>query len=85
MSFWHVNHRELRFLLMYKEDFWVTVAVLAVCAAIVGLMAWIEKRPKTELKPRMLPTTLITVIFGLIALMAFFHLVDVIKPVAGHL
>jgi hypothetical protein len=69
---------------MFTTDFWITLAILLGGAGIVGLMAWIEKRPKTELKPRMLPTTLIMLIFGLVTLMALFHLVDVIKPVAGH-
>jgi uncharacterized membrane protein HdeD (DUF308 family) len=69
---------------MFTTDFWITLAILLGGAGIVGLMAWIEKRPKTELKPRMLPTTLITLVFGLVTLMALFHLVDVIKPVAGH-
>jgi uncharacterized membrane protein HdeD (DUF308 family) len=69
---------------MFTTDFWITLAILLGGAGIVALMAWIEKRPKTELKPRMLPTTLITLVFGLVTLMALFHLVDVIKPVAGH-
>jgi hypothetical protein len=70
---------------MFTTEFWVTLAALLGGAGIVGLMAWIEKRPKTELKPRMLPTTLITLVFGLVALMALFHLVDILKPVAGQL
>jgi uncharacterized iron-regulated membrane protein len=70
---------------MFTTEFWVTLAALLGGAGIVGLMAWIEKRPKTELKPRMLPTTLITLVFGLVALMALLHLVDILKPVAGQL
>jgi hypothetical protein len=69
---------------MFTTDFWVTLAILLGGAGIVILMAWLEKRPKTELKPSLLPTTLITVIFGLATLMALFHFVDIIKPVAGH-
>ena len=69
---------------MFTTDFWVTIFFLAGGAGIAGLMAWIEKRPKTKLEPRLFPTTFVMLIAGLVALMALFHLVDLLKPVAGH-
>jgi hypothetical protein len=84
MSFWHVNHWKERIFVMYKIETWVTLAVLVAASAVVGLMAWIEKKPKTELQPRLLPTTLIMIIFGITSLMALFHLVDVLKSAAGQ-
>jgi uncharacterized iron-regulated membrane protein len=65
---------------MLTTDFWVTLSFLAVGASIVGAMTWLERQPKTKLEPRLLPTTFIMLIGGLIALMALFHLVDVLKP-----
>jgi hypothetical protein len=69
---------------MFTTDFWVTAAFLVGGAGIVGLMTWIEKRPKTKLEPRLFPTTFVMLIAGLVALMALFHMVDLLKPVAGH-
>jgi hypothetical protein len=65
---------------MLTTDFWVTSSVLAASAGIVGWMAWIEKKPKTELQPRLFPTTLVILIAGLAALMALFHMTDLLKP-----
>jgi hypothetical protein len=69
---------------MLTTEFWVTSAFLTAGAAVVGSMVWLERQPKTKLEPRLLPTTFIMLIGGLVALMALFHLVDVLKPVAGH-
>lgn len=69
---------------MLTTDFWVTLGFLAAGAAIVAAMTRLERQPKTKLEPRLLPTTFIMLIGGLVALMALFHLVDVLRPVAGH-
>jgi hypothetical protein len=69
---------------MFTTDFWVTAAFLLGGASIAGLMTWIEKRPKTKLEPILFPTTFVMLIAGLAALMALFHMVDLLKPVAGH-
>jgi hypothetical protein len=69
---------------MFTTDFWITTAFLVGGGTIVGFMAWIEKRPKTKLEPRLFPTTFVMLVAGLVALMALFHMVDLLKPVAGH-
>ncbi len=69
---------------MFTTDLWVTLIFLAGGASIAGLMTWVEKRPKTKLEPFLFPTTLVMLIAGLVALMALFHMVDLLKPVAGH-
>jgi hypothetical protein len=84
MGFRHVNHLNRTYNIMFTIEFWVTLAFLAGGAVFVGLMVWLEKRPKTRLQPHMLPTTLIMVLSALVALVAGFHLIDLVKPVAGH-
>jgi hypothetical protein len=84
MGFREVNHLRIFCKIMFTFEFWVTLAVTAGGAAVVGLMAWLEKRPKTELQPRLFPTTLVMVIAALVVLMAGFHMLDLVKPVAGH-
>jgi hypothetical protein len=69
---------------MFGTEFWVTVTILVAAVAIVGWMVWLEKHPRQSLSPRLVPTTFIIVVAGLVALMAFFHVVDVVKPVVGH-
>lgn len=68
---------------MFTTDFWVTLGFLTAGAGLAGLMTWLEKQPKTRLEPRLFPTTFVMLIGGLVGLMALFHLVDVLKPVAG--
>jgi hypothetical protein len=84
MPFPPVNHLRASNKTMLTTDFWVTLSFLTAGAAIVALMMRLERQPKTKLEPSLLPTTFIMLIGGLIALMALFHLVDVLKPVAGH-
>lgn len=69
---------------MCTIEFCITVAVLLGGTSIVGWMAWLEKHPRKSLTPRLLPTTLVLVVAGLVAIMAFFHMVDLVKPVVGH-
>lgn len=84
MAFPRVNHLRIPNKIMLTTEFWVTLTFLGSGAAIAGLMTWIEKRPKTKLEPRLFPTTFVMLIAGLVSLMALFHLVDLLKPVAGH-
>ncbi len=52
----------------------VTVVALIGGAVLAGTMAWLEKRPRTDLKPRMVPTTPVMFIGVLIAIMALVHI-----------
>jgi hypothetical protein len=84
MGFREVNHLRFFYNIMFTFEFWVTLAVLSGGAATVGLMTWLEKRPKTQLQPRLFPTTLVMVLAALVAIMAGFHVIDLLKPVAAH-
>ena len=57
-------------------ELWLTVAVLVVSIAVVGYLSWLERRPRTSLNPRMIPTTPVLMVFGFIALLALVHLVN---------
>ena len=69
---------------MFTTEFWVSIAILLAAGAMVAWMVWLEKHPRQSLTPRLLPTTFLIVVAGLVALMAFFHMVDLIRPVGGH-
>ena len=57
-------------------EFWLTIGIFAASAAIVALMAWLERRPRTGFEPRLLPTTPILLVFGFIGLLALVHLLN---------
>ncbi len=57
-------------------ELWLTLSAFLVCATIVGLMAWLERRPRHSLNPRLLPTTPILLVFGFIGLLALVHLLN---------
>jgi hypothetical protein len=57
-------------------ELWLTVAVLVVSIVVVGYLSSLERRPRTSLNPRMIPTTPALMVFGFIALLALVHLVN---------
>ncbi len=69
---------------MLNTEFWITIGVLLAGAGLAGWMAWLEKHPRKSLNPRLLPTTLIMLIGGLVFLLALFHLSDEIKVMLGN-
>ena len=52
----------------------ITITALAGGAILAGSMAWLEKRPRTDLSPRLVPTTPIMFAGILVALMAIIHI-----------
>jgi hypothetical protein len=61
---------------MNPVELWATLAALSACIAIVAFMAWLERRPRDLLKPQLIPTTPILLIFGFIGLLALVHLLN---------
>jgi hypothetical protein len=59
-----------------NSDVWISLAALAAGLGLVAAMYWLEKRPRRDMKPRLLPTTLILLIGLLIALGAAIHLLS---------
>lgn len=63
--------------LFSDTEFLVTLGVFLACAAIVGYMSILERRPKKALEPRLIPTTPVILVFGFIGLLALVHLANV--------
>lgn len=61
---------------MFTTQFILTATVLAAALAVIARMVVIEKRPRTDLNPRLIPTTPVLLIGGFVALLALIHLVN---------
>ena len=59
-----------------NSEFLITLGVFLVCAGIVGVLSYLERRPRKSLTPRLIPTTPILLIFGFIAILALVHLLN---------
>ena len=57
-------------------ELWLTLLALLAAAAIVITMAWLERRPRHSLEPRLLPTTPILLLGAGIGLLALIHLLN---------
>ena len=53
-----------------------TYGGLAFGAGLVAVMAWLEKRPRKTLSPRLLPTTPLMFLGAFICLIAVIHIVN---------
>ncbi|MEQ1519981.1 MAG: hypothetical protein ABL936_01800 [Aestuariivirga sp.] len=54
----------------------LTYGGLALGLTLVGVMAWLEKRPRKSLDPRMVPTTPLMFLGAFICLVAVIHIVN---------
>ena len=54
----------------------LTYGGLALGLTLIGVMAWLERRPRKSLNPRMVPTTLVMFIGAFICLVAVVHIVN---------
>ena len=61
----------------FSLEFWITLAILAASASVVGFMSWLERRPRKSLTPRLIPTTPVILTFGFVALLALVHLANI--------
>ena len=60
-----------------STEIWLTLAVFLACVMVVGLLAWLERRPRQGLQPRLIPTTPVLLVFGFIGLLALVHLLNI--------
>jgi hypothetical protein len=65
-------------------ELWLTVAALFLGAAMVTLMAWLERRPRQSLTPRLVPTTPLLFVGALVAILALVHLVNLMGLHTGR-
>ena len=54
----------------------LTYGGLAFGMGLVAIMAWLERRPRKSLDPRMVPTTPLMLLGALICLIAVIHIVN---------
>lgn len=57
-------------------QFWITVGVFLLSAALIAYLSWLERRPRQSLEPRLIPTTPVIIIFAFIGLLALVHLAN---------
>jgi uncharacterized iron-regulated membrane protein len=57
-------------------ELWVTFGIFLACGSVVGLMAWLERRPRQGFNPRLIPTTPVLLVFGFLGLLALVHLLN---------
>ena len=57
-----------------------TITILAFCGGLglAGTMAWLEKHPRADLRPRLVPTTPVMFIGFIISLLAIAHMLTLL-------
>ena len=63
----------------------VTLGVLAASASTAGAMVLLEKRPRRDLNPRLIPTTPVLIVAGFVTVLAVVHLVNLLGVHTGRL
>jgi len=69
---------------MFTPQFILTALILVAALSAIVWMIILEKRPRTDLNPRLVPTTAILLISGFIALLALIHLVNLVGLKTGR-
>jgi len=67
-----------------SPELWITLALLLGGAGLTAVMAWLERRPRNSLAPRLLPTTPFLLAGGLIAMLALVHLINLLGLHTGR-
>jgi uncharacterized iron-regulated membrane protein len=62
--------------LLENPEIQITVGALVAGLVLSGAMAWLERRPRDALSPRLVPTTPLLFAGILVALLAAVHLVN---------
>ncbi len=63
--------------IMWNGELLITLAAFIGGLSLSGWMFWLEKHPRQALTPRLVPTTLILLLGGLLALGASVHLLAI--------
>lgn len=69
---------------MLTPQFYLTAFVLAAALSVVARMIVLEKRPRADLNPRLIPTTPVLIVSGFVALLALIHLVNLLGLHTGR-
>ncbi len=57
-------------------EFWITIAALVAGVALFAGMAILERRPRKDIMPRLVPTTPLMFVGALTAILAVVHLLN---------
>ncbi len=60
--------------MVWNTETFITIAAASVGLCLAGLMYYLEKHPRRDLRPRLFPTTLFLLLGGLLAMGAVMHL-----------
>ncbi len=69
--------------MLQSQEFLATFAIFSAGALSAAAMVILERRPKHEFTPHLIPTTLILYISIIIALLALVHLVNLVGIKTG--
>ena len=61
---------------MFNTQFILTLFVLIAALAAIARMIVLERRPRNDLNPRLIPTTPVLIVSGFIAILALVHLAN---------
>jgi hypothetical protein len=61
---------------MFSMHLFLTLLVLLAAVAMIGRMIILEKRPRTDLNPRLFSTTQVLIASCFVALLALIHLIN---------
>ena len=61
---------------MLTPQFLITFVVLVAALLVIARMIVLEKRPRKDFNPRLIPTTPVMIISGFVAILALLHLVN---------
>jgi hypothetical protein len=63
---------------MFTPQFMLTAFVLVAAVLVIIRMVILERRPRNDLNPRLIPTTPVMIVSGFVALLAFIHLINLV-------
>ena len=69
---------------MLDPQFLLTLLVLVMAIIVIARMIALERRPRHDLNPRLVPTTPILIASGFVALLALVHLANLAGVHTGH-
>ena len=70
--------------ILLTPQFITTFLIFAVCVAVFGGMALLERRPRDSLSPSLLPATPLMLLSGIVGLLALVHMLNLIGVHTGR-
>jgi hypothetical protein len=61
---------------MFNMQFFLTLIVLVAALSVIARMIVLERRPRSDLNTRLIPTTAVLLASGFVALLALIHLIN---------